>query len=56
LYGFFPINACLYHILWATIRGGGRRRGANVLKRKYFYDKKSKSYGAPINSGGAAAP
>ena len=29
--------------------------GANILKRKYFYGKKSKSYGAPLKSGGAAA-
>ena len=30
--------------------------GANLLKRKYFYDEKLKSYGAPLKSGGAAAP
>ena len=29
---------------------------ANILKRKYFYGKKSKSYEAPLKSGGAAAP
>ena len=30
--------------------------GANLLKRKYFYGEKLKSYGAPLKSGGAAAP
>ena len=30
--------------------------GVNLLKRKYFYGEKLKSYGAPLKSGGAAAP
>ena len=30
--------------------------GANLLKRKYFYGEKFKSYEAPLKSGGATAP
>ena len=30
--------------------------GAIFLERKCFYDKKLKFYGAPLKSGGAAAP
>ena len=30
--------------------------GANLLKRKYFYGEKLKSYGAPLKSGEAADP
>ena len=29
---------------------------ANLLKRKYFYGAKLKSYGAPLKSSGEAAP
>ena len=45
------VCVCVQLVIWKVAKSGR----ANILKRKYFYGKKPKSYGAPLKSGGALA-